>query len=69
MGEDIHVRPTRQIQLSAGRQELKAGLGQLAAALAFQHALQPVPQRMKVKHIGGGISELLLGQLPCPPIG
>ena len=67
--EDIDVRPAREIEAGARRQEAEGGLGQLGAALALQHGVELGLQGVQMQHVGGGIGQLLVGQPVGAPVG
>ena len=69
MGEDVDLGPAQEIEARAGRQEVEAGLGQLGAALAGQHRVEPVLQGMQVQHVGGRVIDLGLAQGVGAPVG
>ena len=55
MGEDVLLVPPRQVEQSARRQEVEAGLRQLRPALAGEPLVQLLLQAMEVAHVAGGI--------------
>lgn len=69
MGEQVHVRPSHQIEPRPRREKIEACLRQFESVLAPEHGIESLAQRMKMQDIGGGISELSLGKRLCPPIG
>src|SRR6202044_956280 len=62
MGENVGLRPARQVELGAGGQELEARPCELGAALARQHGVQNLFQLVEMGHVTRRIGELLLGQ-------
>ena len=67
MRENVRLLVAQQVEPGPGRQEGEAGLGQLQAPLADQQRLQLRPQGVQMQHVGGGVGELLGGQLRPRP--
>ena len=61
------AQPSRSSRTRA-RQEVESGSRQLGAALARQHRVEPGAQRVQMQHVGGGILQLLVGQVRRAPI-
>ena len=68
MLENVFIRPAGEIEFGSVGQEIETGLGQFAAPLARQPALQDFTQAMQVKHVGGGIAELIGAEVRGAPI-
>ena len=69
MGEDVLRAPTCEVEQGARRQEIEAGLGDPLSALARQHLIELRLQGMEMEDVGGGVAELLVGELRRTPIG
>ena len=62
MRENVLRGPAGEIEPGADRKELEAGGGEFRAALARQHGVELVLQRMQVEHVVGRVGDLRLGQ-------
>ena len=58
MGKDIGFTPTRKVKISPHGKEIKAGPREFRSSLSFQHHVEPFPQSMQVKDIGGCVFQL-----------
>src|SRR5882672_1047243 len=67
--ENVDVGPACEVQTGSRREEVKGGRGQLGAALALQKGIELCLERVQIKHVGGGIGELLLAQAIGAPVG
>src|ERR1700752_4256250 len=55
MSENVVVLPALQIEPGPGGEELEAGLRQSLAALAREHGVELLAQRVEMQHVGGRI--------------
>ena len=67
MGENVLLRPARQVEPGPVGQEAETGLRQFGAAFPRQQDVQLLLQRVQMEHVGGRIGHLRLGQLPRRP--
>src|SRR5215469_12758287 len=56
--EDVLLRPAFKIKQHAMRQEIEALAGQPVASLAGQYSIESPAQRVQMKHVRGGITQL-----------
>src|SRR6185437_8270125 len=68
VGENVLDAPTAEVEQRPSRQEVEAGLRQLLAPFTRQHGVELGLQGMQVEHIGGGITQLLVGEVGGAPI-
>src|SRR4051812_38789055 len=69
MRENVLRGPTGEIEPGAGRKEPEARRRELRAALARQHRVELLLQRMQVEHVVGRVGDLRLGQAFGAPVG
>src|SRR5208283_3242402 len=63
------VIPPFEIELCPVRQEAEACLRKLPAPFAFQERVELGFEGVKMKHVGGGIVQLLWRKHSLPPVG
>src|SRR3954466_4755132 len=68
MRKNILAVPSLQIELCTRRQEIEAGLRQLAAAFPQKHRVESLAQGMQMQHVGCGIGELRVAQSLRAPV-
>src|ERR1700724_88066 len=69
MRENVLRGPAGEIEARPVGQEAEARGGEFGAALAREHRVARVFQRVKMQHVGGRIGDLGLGQLLGAPVG
>ena len=68
MREDVLLRPSRRGRARPRRQEIEAGRGQLGCALRAPASRRVAPQRVQMQDVGGGVAQLLVGEVGGAPI-
>src|SRR5260370_34059328 len=65
----MEVRPARDVQARARREEAEGRRGELGAAFALEKRIELGLERMQIEHVGRGIGELLVAQAVGAPVG
>src|SRR5580704_13888854 len=69
MRENVHIRPTGEIELGAYGKKLEAGFGKARPTFPSEHRVKNVLQSMQIGDIVGGVSELPFREFRRTPIG
>ena len=69
MRKNVHFGEAGEVEARPFGQIGESGAGEAVAALPLQHRVELLPQRVQMEDIGGGISELRVGQRLHPPVG
>ena len=69
MRKDVLVGPSGEIEFHPFGQKSEACSGKRCTAFARQHCVELIPQSMKIKHVGRGVSDLRLAQVLRAPVG
>ena len=69
MGKNVFRRPARDIEPDPVGKEAETGRRQGVAALAHQHRVELVPQRMQMENVAGRIGHLRIREIGSAPVG